>query len=418
MDDHDEQFISGLAHDPVPTVGRPAPDGGETRQPPLPAGGGPASRPRRGRRALAGLAAIAVLAAGAGGGAGLLLGDTVSTAVPVSGTPVPSVVNVADTGVTPNWDAVAASVSTSVVSIIVTSSGAEDQGTGVVVNRSGDIVTNNHVVSGLGPRASVDVVVGGTHYPATVVGVDAAADLAVIRITNPPRSLTPITFANSSGVRVGDAVMAVGNPLGLAGTVTTGIVSALNRPVVTRETSSSISYGGSAAAVYTNAIQTSAPINPGNSGGPLVNASGQLIGLNFSIAALSSGSSSQSGSIGIGFAIPGNEVEHVASQLLTSGSATVATLGVGAVDGTASADGVGYLGASVTSVASGTPAASAGITRGDLVVGFNGVPVGSADALLADVRSAEAGQTVTLTIIRGGRKQTVTLTLAAAANGA
>ena len=200
------------------------------------------------------------------------------------------------------------------------------------------MLTNNHVVAGA-EKLTVTLADGRT-YEAEVRGTDPSTDLAVITIKNAPSDLTPIAIGDSDKIAVGDPVMAVGNPLGLAGTVTTGIVSALNRPVTTEAESDGGQADpngqaqGAGETVVTNAIQTSAAINPGNSGGALVNASGQLIGINSAIASLGSSSGGQSGSIGIGFAIPVNEATSIAKQLIDSGTAAHAYLGVTPQDGT------------------------------------------------------------------------------------
>ena len=220
----------------------------------------------------------------------------------------------------PNWTSTARVVSPSVVSIRVVSSSSRGEGSGVILDREGRIVTNFHVASPGGSRARITVALDDKRaYDAEIVGTDPDTDLAVLRLQNGPGDLKPIALGDDTKLQVGDPVMAVGNPLGLSGTVTTGIVSALNRPVPT----SGQSAPGSARSdtmVVTNAIQTSAAINPGNSGGALVNVSGQLVGINSSIASLSSGSDT-GGNIGIGFAIPVNEVKNVTDQLIATGSA-------------------------------------------------------------------------------------------------
>ena len=241
----------------------------------------------------------------------------------------------------PNWSVTAGAVSPSVVAITVKSSQGGAQGSGVLIDAKGHIVTNNHVVAGAGGQSQLSVTLNdGRTYSASVVGTDPSTDLAVIKLDNAPSDLTPIRAGDADTLKVGDPVMAVGNPLGLAGTVTTGIVSALNRPVTTSQEDNQQQdpFGQSqqqGEPVVTNAIQTSAAINPGNSGGALVNASGQLVGINSSIASVgSSGSGSQSGNIGIGFAIPVNEVTSIADQLIAGGKAEHAYLGVSTQDET------------------------------------------------------------------------------------
>ena len=218
--------------------------------------------------------------------------------------------------------------------------------------------------------------------------------------------------------------MAIGNPLGLAGTVTTGIVSALNRPVTTAaeddnsQQQNPFGQGqpqtqtGGTGDVVTNAIQTSAAINPGNSGGALVNASGQLIGINSAIASLGQSSgSSQSGSIGIGFAIPANEAKSIASQLIDKGTAKHAFLGVSLADGTASDGTSQRAGAQISQISQGTPAAQAGLRKGDVVVAVDGERVDSALALVANIRERGVGDKVSLTVLRDGKQLDLTATL-------
>ncbi|WP_235529233.1 trypsin-like peptidase domain-containing protein [Phycicoccus sp. Root101] len=327
----------------------------------------------------------------------------------------------------PNWTATAAAVSPSVVSITVASSSSEGQGSGVVIDGKGHILTNNHVVAGAGQNAKLTVTLNdGRTYSATVAGTDPTTDLAVITLTNPPSNLTPIAIGNSDAIKVGDPVMAIGNPLGLAGTVTTGIVSALNRPVTTAaedDNSQQQNPFGQGQApqtqtggndVVTNAIQTSAAINPGNSGGALVNASGQLVGINSAIASLGSSSgSSQSGSIGIGFAIPANEAKSIATQLIDKGTAEHAFLGVSLADGTASDGTSQRAGAEVSALTANTPAAQAGLQKGDVVVAVDGERVDSALALVATIRERAVGDKVALTVLRGGKQLDLTATLVA-----
>jgi len=317
----------------------------------------------------------------------------------------------------PDWTATASVVSPSVVSITATSGQGGGQGSGVIIDTSGHVLTNNHVVAGA-DKLTVTLSDGRT-YDAEVRGTDPSTDLAVITVKNAPSDLAPVAIGDSDKIAVGDPVMAVGNPLGLAGTVTTGIVSALNRPVTTEaesegsQTDPNGQAQSSGETVVTNAIQTSAAINPGNSGGALVNASGQLIGINSAIASLGSSSGGQSGSIGIGFAIPVNEATAIAKQLIDSGTATHAYLGVTPQDGTASDGSATRAGAEVTSVGDGTPAAKAGLEVGDVIVAVNGERVESADALVGHVREKSTGDEVTLTVLRDGKSIEIKATLAA-----
>ncbi|AMS07157.1 trypsin [Acidipropionibacterium acidipropionici] len=312
----------------------------------------------------------------------------------------------------PDWTATASAVSDSVVSISIRSSNGTAAGSGVVLDSKGNIVTNNHVVASAS-GSDIQVALGDRTYTAAVVGTDPSSDLAVIRLSSPPKSLKPISFGNSDKLSVGAPVMAIGNPLGLSGSVTTGIISALNRPVSTSSSDQQSSSGDDV--VVTNAIQTSAPINPGNSGGALINAGGQLIGINSSIASLSSGSSSsQSGSIGIGFAIPANLVKNITDQLISTGKAKHAFLGLTTQDATATVDGVQVNGAGVRSVESGAPADKAGVREGDVVIKVNSTTVTSGEGLVGLVRSRKVGEKVTLTLVRDGAEQKVSATLAAA----
>ena len=252
-------------------------------------------------------------------------------------------------------------------------------------------------------------------YAATIVGTDPSTDLAVIKLTNAPKDLTAIALGDAGTLKVGEQVMAVGNPLGLAGTVTTGIVSALNRPVTTTDPQGDPSNAPTSEPVVTNAIQTSAAINPGNSGGALVNAGGQLVGINSAIATLgsASGTPTQSGNIGIGFAIPVGEAKSIASQLIASGKATHPYLGVKSSDDVV-ADGVARRTAAVlTSVGTGTPADKSGLRVGDAIIAANGNSVDGSLSLVAQIHEHAVGDKVVLQVLRDGRHTNVAVTLAA-----
>lgn len=392
---------------------------------------------RRRLTELTAVAALAALLASGGTYAAVQLGDgsqsssTANTSTLGRGADAGPVVQADATN--PNWTATAAAVAPSVVAITVKSGQSEGQGSGVVIDAKGHILTNNHVVSGAGSNASITVTLNdGRTYKATIAGTDPSTDLAVITLSSVPSNLKPIAIGNSDDLKVGDPVMAIGNPLGLAGTVTTGIVSALNRPVTTAAEDNSQQqqdpFGQSLPgqdqqpqtssdgdSVVTNAIQTSAAINPGNSGGALVNASGQLIGINSAIASLGSSSSSQSGSIGIGFAIPANEAKSIASQLISSGKAEHAFLGVTPGDGTASDGTSQRAGAEITAISANTPAAAAGLQKGDVVIAVNSERVDSALSLVANIRERAVGDKVTLTVLRNGKQLNLTATLVAKA---
>lgn len=339
---------------------------------------------------------------------------------------------VSSTQAAPDWEAVTTAVGNAVVSITVQTSSGTAEGSGVIYDSSGHVITNNHVVDG---AAQIQVTLAdGRIYSAKVTGTDPATDLAVVELEKAPSDLTVAQFGDSDSVATGEDVMAIGNPLGLSSTATTGIVSALNRPVVTTTSESDSSQGQSSgglgdlfgqsqdqsqsqsqspadSSVYTNAIQIDAAINPGNSGGPLFDESGKVIGITSSIASMSSSSSSESGSIGIGFAIPSNLVQKVADQLIKSGTATHAYLGVSIGDASASVDGATRAGAEVGSVESDSPASKAGLKEGDVITAIDGKPTTQAAALTGFVRQYSAGDTVTLTVIRDGKEQEVKATL-------
>ncbi|WEV46684.1 trypsin-like peptidase domain-containing protein [Bifidobacterium sp. ESL0690] len=310
-------------------------------------------------------------------------------------------------GQAPDWAAVSSQVSNSVVSITTQVSQGIAKGSGAIIDDKGHIVTNNHVVSG-GTNIQVTLS-NGQMYKADVVGSDNTTDLAVIQLEGAPNGLKPVQFADSSKLAVGENVMAVGNPLGYDDTATTGIVSALNRPVSVMDDNNS--------EIVTNAVQIDAAINPGNSGGPTFNVAGQVIGINSSIASASS-SSGQSGSIGIGFAIPSNLVKRVADQIVSKGSVDHAMLGVTIKSANAESDGITRGGAQITSpagggaaVVKGSPADKAGLKANDTVVAFNGQAVGSSSALLGYVRAASLGDKVKLTIVRDHKTMDVDVTL-------
>jgi putative serine protease PepD len=317
----------------------------------------------------------------------------------------------------PNWSVTAAAVSPSVVAISVTSGQSGGQGSGVIFDTQGHILTNNHVVTAGGQNSQITVTLNDKRtYDATVVGTDPTTDLAVIKLTNAPGDLKAIALGDANALTVGEPVMAVGNPLGLAGTVTTGIVSALNRPVSTSDQQPSDPFGqqqqSSGEPVVTNAIQTSAAINPGNSGGALVNANGQLIGINSAIASLgSSGGSSQSGNIGIGFAIPVNEARSIAEQLITTGKATHPYLGVSSKDGVVPDGSAKRAAAVLTNVVSGTPADKAGLRVGDAIIAVDGNSIDGSLSLVAQIRERSVGDKVTLKILRNGQSKDINVTL-------
>ncbi|MFN3601930.1 MAG: S1C family serine protease [Dietzia sp.] len=305
----------------------------------------------------------------AGGGDGVRLASPITATQPEGRAPDGTVESVADT------------VLPSVVSIDVRGQAGRGEGSGVVLTQDGLIITNNHVIAMAATGGQIEVRFNdGSKGPATVVGTDPATDIAVIK-ADTDRPLTPIALGSSSTLDEGQAVAAVGSPLGLSGTVTTGIVSALDRPVRA---------GGAQSDQNTviDAIQTDAAVNPGNSGGALVNMNGELVGINSAIASLGSGNS---GSIGLGFAIPVDQARRIADQLIKQGFATRAVLGVSVSD---QPDTDGAL---VRTTEVGGPAVQAGIEEGALITMVGDRLIEGGDALVAAIRSRAPGETVSVT---------------------
>jgi len=382
-------------------------------QPPIQPGvpAEPARRPGRWRLGVAaGLVGAALIGGGAGAGVVALTDDnTVATA---SGASAQSVV-IKDAQNATSTTAAAAKAAPSVVTIYVSSGSGSGSGSGVVLSADGYVLTNNHVVTldSSTDQATVQVRTSdGTLYDAKVVGTDPTSDLAVVKLSD-ASGLTPATFADSDDVQVGDLAVAIGAPLGLSNTVTDGIVSATNRAVQTGSTQND--------STVIDAIQTDAAINPGNSGGALIDAEGKVIGINSAIATVASsdlpGQDSQSGNIGVGFAIPGNSAKRIAQEIIDTGSATHALLGVSAQTAAEDGSAVGT-GAELATVQDGSPAADAGLKVGDVITAVGDRPVTTSTELTAAVRSAKPGDTVTLTIRRGGDSSKVDVTLDAASN--
>ena len=376
--------------------------GDPTRMMPIPPSA-PQRRSRAGRLTVGALA-IAVVSAGIGGGVATLvqpgrpsLSSSINGAapsVPAASLPAGSV------------EQVAAKVVPSVVKLETDLGRQSEEGSGIILSTDGLILTNNHVVAaangGPGSPSGVQTKLtfaNGATTTFRVVGTDPSSDIAVVQAEG-ASGLTPITLGSSGNLRVGQDVVAIGSPLGLEGTVTTGIVSALNRPVAA---------GGDAQNQNTvlDAIQTDAAINPGNSGGALVNMNGELVGVNSAIATLGGASAqSQSGSIGLGFAIPVDQAKRIADELIQSGTASHASLGV-QVGNDAGADG-----AKIVDVTAGGAAAAAGLPSGVMVTKVDDRIISSADALVAAVRSKAPGEKVTLTYLdSAGKPQTVDVTL-------
>jgi putative serine protease PepD len=355
----------------------------------------------RTRRTLVLVAATGLVAGIVGGGVGaaaVALGDS-SNATAASATGAASAQTVAANLPTGSVAKVAQEVLPSVVSIQFSSSAGSGEGSGVILSSDGKILTNNHVVEAAANGGSLTVTFNdGTTASATIIGRDPSTDLAVIQAKG-VSGLKPATLGSSADLQVGQSVVAIGSPLGLSGTVTEGIVSALNRPVLPS------GENGSTGAVL-NAIQTDAAVNPGNSGGALVNLAGQVVGINSAIASLGASSGGQSGSIGLGFAIPIDQAKQIADQIMTGGTVQHARLGVTVQDATGS-----ILGAQLGTVQNGSAAAKAGLRSGDVVTAVGSERIDGADALVAAIRSRAPGDQVTLTYVRDGKTATTTVTL-------
>jgi putative serine protease PepD len=367
---------------------------------------------RLGRRRWTGLAALLLVAALLGGllGGGIVhwtTGDDLTD----PDAALPAVAGPGNERPPESVAGIAAKVLQSTVSITVENrDGTGGSGSGVVLRSDGYVVTNNHVVEDGAKGADITVTVNGqegTEHPAKVVGLDPETDLAVIKVDG--LVLKPATLGTSKDLVVGDPVIAIGSPLGLNGTVTTGIISALNRTVdVPGE-------NGRKTTPLLNAIQTDAAINPGNSGGALVDSRGTVVGINSAIATLGgSSSSSQSGSIGVGFAIPVDEARSVAEEIIRTGKATHPAIGVEA--GNQTGDDGAKQGARVTRVVAGGPAAAAGLQIGDVITKVGDTKVGTVDELIVALRQSKVGDRVDLTYTRAGQSQTGSVTLQDKAN--
>ncbi|HVV31168.1 MAG TPA: trypsin-like peptidase domain-containing protein [Mycobacteriales bacterium] len=390
------------------------PAGGDTEVLAADGGGnGGHQRHRRGMRTpLLVLAVIAgiVLFTGIGAAIGVKVGDdgnsnnadlTVNKSAKTATAPV-----VTASGTT-NVEAVAAAVQPAVVSISERTSQLEGTGSGVVIDAThGYILTNNHVVSAAAAGRGKIVVTtnDGRDAPGTIIGRDPSSDIAVVQIELD--NLTQAQIGDSDGLKVGQTVVAFGSPLGLQGTVTSGIVSALDRPVSTEDSSD----GSASTQATIDAIQTDAAINPGNSGGPLVDGAGKVIGINSAIATTgTSVQGSESGNIGVGFAIPINEAMDTAEQIIKTGHAVHPIIGA-SVSGTQD----GSSGALIRALNPGGPAQRAGLQVGDVIVGVGGKKVADPDATIVAVRkNHDPGDKITITYLRSGQQHEVTVTLAA-----
>ncbi|MDJ0349020.1 trypsin-like peptidase domain-containing protein [Cryobacterium sp. PH29-G1] len=405
------------------------------------------AKPRTPGRRTGSVTLIAALAIGAliGGssGAGItaLMMNGQNNGVPVSQAAGPSNVVVNNTKSVNEITAVAAKASPSVVTIDVASSSSGGTGSGVILSEDGYVLTNTHVVTLDGAASDVKIEVksnDGKLYTATLVGTDPISDLAVIKLTD-ASGLTPMVWGDSSELNVGDSAIAIGAPLGLSGTVTDGIVSALNRSITVASSAAPTSPDtttpdegqgqnpfffdfpnqdgtqsqGSQSATSSIAlpvIQTDAAINPGNSGGALLNASGELIGINVAIASAgSTTSSSVAGSIGVGFSIPSNFAKRISDEIIANGTATHGLLGASVKDASSSTSST--VGALISDVTTGGAAEKAGLAADDVITNFNGVPITDAIDLTAQVRVLPAGGTADVTYVRDGKSITVSVTV-------
>ncbi|WP_237200362.1 S1C family serine protease [Rothia nasimurium] len=390
------------------------------------------------------LVGLALLAALIGGGVGGAVTSATSSGFSTLASVSSGTTIVNNTDSVNEVTAAAAKATPSTVTISAASSSASGSGSGVILDGEGHILTNTHVVTldGATANASIEVqLADGTVRTATVVGTDPTSDLAVIKLDDiSGLSLTPATLGDSDNLNVGDTTVAIGAPLGLSNTVTTGVVSNLVRTIEVASSAADESttdsgsgstdpFGSSpfqfeipgqqsqsttaSSTISINVIQTDAAVNPGNSGGALINASGEVIGINVAIASTDSSSTSTSGSIGVGFAIPINYAKRVAQEIIDNGSATHGLLGATVTTSPANNDsseafGDGTL---IREVSSGGAAEKAGLKANDVVVAVNGRAITDATELTATVRQAAAGEEVTLTVQRNGQTQDIKVTL-------
>ncbi|PJE96200.1 protease [Streptomyces carminius] len=395
----------------VPVPPAPSPDLWEAPYGPHSGSAGPAAEPRRRR-----IAAVAVLLALAAGSAGGVAGAYAERhGVLGLGTIELSQAPAEDTGRDPRSVAgIAERALPGVVTIHVRGAGEQGTGTGFVLDGRGHLLTNHHVVEPAGDGGDITVTFhDGQTAAAEVVGTDSGYDLAVLRVRE-VFGLRPLPLGNSDSVRVGDPVVAIGAPYDLAGTVTAGIISARERPIVAGGGN-----GGDAGDVsYVDALQTDAPINPGNSGGPLMDTEGRVIGINSAIRAAGDGSPAvgPGGSVGLGFAIPVNQAKRVAEELINTGRATHPVIGV-TLDMDYSGDGARITpeaGRGNAPVVPGGPADRAGVEAGDVITAVDGTRVHSGEELIVRIRSHRPGDRLELTVERGGAERSVSLVLGSA----
>lgn len=372
------QHYPGAGNASAPTATMAAQDRGRKRSTPM-----------------VGIVAAALIAGLVGGGAGFggayALLDHGSSGTTLSSSPASATTAAATNGTV---TAAAAKAMPSTVDIRVTLAQGTAEGSGVILTADGNVLTNNHVVAGSTGSITVTLADGSQHS-ATVVGTSPSYDLAVIKLDG-VSGLTPATLGQTKDVQVGQQVVAIGSPQGLTGTVTTGIVSALNRTVAVQ--------GEDGSGVVYNGLQTDAPINQGNSGGALVNLDGQVVGINSAIAT----AQGSAGSVGLGFAIPIDQAKRVAQEIINTGHATKPVLGVLGSTGSSASD---QGGATIAQVQDGSPAAAAGLEAGDVVTKVGGAAVGDFSDLVARIGSYAPGDKVTLTIGSGGSARTVDVTL-------
>ena len=406
---------------------------------------------RRGRGLLLPLVAVGAACALVGGalGAGIAIAANPDDGLTTTSTSQNSGVVINNPGKATTVSAVAAKASPSVVTISVSASQESGTGSGIVLSSDGYVLTNNHVVTLDGDTSGGTITVTATNgrlYKAKIVGTDPLNDLAVIKLQG-ASGLTKATFADSSELNVGDSVVAIGAPLDLPNTVTTGIVSALNRSISVESSAVPDSSGDSGgdsggqggespfnfwdfgdgsgsqgqqgqqqqqatSSIYLSVLQTDAAINPGNSGGALLDSQGRVIGVNVAIAGTgSSTTGSQSGSIGVGFAIPSTVAKRIADDLIAGKTVTHGQLGVESPSAGSTTTTGSVAGVQVSTATAGGPAAKAGIAKGDVITAIDGVPVTDYTSLAGQVRAHAGGTTVPVTYVRGGASHTVRVTL-------
>lgn len=406
----------------------------------------PAEKKRRGLAVpiIAALAVGALLGGASGAGIALVVNDQNPRVVSQSGGETNVTVNRASDATTVT--AVAAKSSPSVVTISVSGNNSAGTGSGIILSQDGYVLTNTHVVTldGAVGDAKVSVTTDdGRVYTATIVGTDPVVDLAVIKLDD-ASGLTPMEFADSTNLNVGDSAIAIGAPLGLSGTVTDGIISSLNRSITVKSSAVPKSEGEAApdesgqspydfwnfdipgqgqsqqqqqqqqqssGTISIPVIQTDAAINPGNSGGALLNTEGELIGVNVAIASAGGSSSGQSGNIGVGFAIPSDLAKRVSDEIIKNGSATHGLLGAGVADATKVDPSAGQAGAYLQEITNGGAAQKAGLKAGDIVTEFNGSQITNSTDLTAQVRYLAAGSEANLVYVRDGQRYEASVTL-------